>query len=170
MPQFKYVGEKFFAEKVSIEKITSKNKTPFYLYSENQIKENFLNFKRSFKQVNPIICFAAKANSNLSILRLLGKLGAGADVVSGGELLKAIKRRFQYRLFNRTAGLKDVTDLEKLLPNLLTKEQKEEMPDIYGRFSKTGAGMDIYGRGRYRDIDYSRTIPHHKILEMCDVF
>ena len=86
------------------------------------------------------------------------------------ELLKAIKRRFQYRLFNRTAGLKDVTDLEKLLPNLLTKEQKEEMPDIYGRFSKTGAGMDIYGRGRYRDIDYSRTIPHHKILEMCDVF
>ena len=91
MPQFKYVGEKFFAEKVSIEKITSKNKTPFYLYSENQIKENFLNFKRSFKQVNPIICFAAKANSNLSILRLLGKLGAGADVVSGGELLKAIK-------------------------------------------------------------------------------
>ena len=45
----------------------------------------------TFKKTNPLICFAAKSNSNLNILRVLGKLGAGTDVVSGGELLKALK-------------------------------------------------------------------------------
>ena len=91
MSHFKYFKEKLFVEKISILNIIKKNKTPFYLYSEKQIKENYLNFAKIFKNVNPLICFAAKANTNLTIMRMLGKLGAGADVVSGGELLKALK-------------------------------------------------------------------------------
>ena len=91
MSNLKYVGNNLFIEKLSVANVAKKNKTPFYLYSENQIRENYLKFKNTFKKINPLICFAAKSNSNLTILKTLGKLGAGTDVVSGGELLKALK-------------------------------------------------------------------------------
>jgi len=91
MQNLRYVGKNLFIEKQSIKNILKKNKTPFYIYSENQIAVNFKKFANTFKKTNPLICFAAKSNSNLSILRSLGKLGSGADVVSGGELLKALK-------------------------------------------------------------------------------
>ena len=91
MQNFRYVDKKLFIEKLSINNILKKNKTPFYLYSENQIINNYLKFTKTFKKTNPIVCFAAKSNSNVAILKILGKLGAGADVVSGGELLKALK-------------------------------------------------------------------------------
>ena len=91
MQNLRYVGKNLFIEKLSIKNILKKQKTPFYIYSENQIITNFLKFKNTFKKTNPLICFAAKSNSNLNILRVLGGLGAGADVVSGGELLKALK-------------------------------------------------------------------------------
>ena len=91
MQNLRYVGKNLFIEKLSIKNILKKNKTPFYIYSENQIAFNFLKFANTFKKTDPLICFAAKSNSNLSILRVLGRLGAGTDVVSGGELLKALK-------------------------------------------------------------------------------
>ena len=91
MQNLRYVGNNLFVEKLSIRNILKKNKTPFYIYSESQIAFNFLKFANTFKKTDPLICFAAKSNSNLNILRVLGKLGAGADVVSGGELLKALK-------------------------------------------------------------------------------
>ena len=91
MQNLRYVGKNLFIEKLSIKNILKKNKTPFYIYSESQIAFNFLKFSNTFKKTNPLICFAAKSNSNLNILKVLGKLGAGADVVSGGELLKALK-------------------------------------------------------------------------------
>jgi diaminopimelate decarboxylase len=91
MQNLRYVGKNLFVEKLSIKNILRKNKTPFYIYSENQIIFNFLKFANTFKNTNPLICFAAKSNSNLSILKILSKLGAGADVVSGGELLKSLK-------------------------------------------------------------------------------
>ena len=91
MQNLRYVGKNLFLEKLSISNILKKSKTPFYLYSENQIINNYLKFTKTFKKTNPIVCFAAKSNSNVAILKILGKLGAGADVVSVGELLKALK-------------------------------------------------------------------------------
>jgi len=91
MQHFKYSKKKLFIENTSVLNIVKKNKTPFYLYSEKQIKENYLNFAKIFSDTNPLICFATKANTNLTIMKMLGKLGSGADVVSGGELLKALK-------------------------------------------------------------------------------
>ena len=91
MSNIKYVGNNLFIEKLSVANIARKNTTPFYIYSENQIKENYIKFINTFKKTKPLICFAVKSNSNLSILRSLGKLGTGMDVVSGGELLKALK-------------------------------------------------------------------------------
>ncbi len=91
MSLLKYFGSRLFVENSSIISLTKKNRTPFYVYSENQIKENYLKLAKNFKNTNPLICFATKANTNLSVIKILGKLGAGADVVSGGELLKALK-------------------------------------------------------------------------------
>ena len=72
-------------------KLAKKYKTPFYCYSLSQLKENFSFFNNAFKTVNPIVCFSVKSNSNLTLLRELKKMGSGADVVSIGELIKALK-------------------------------------------------------------------------------
>jgi diaminopimelate decarboxylase len=72
-------------------KLAKKYKTPFYCYSHSQIQNNFNVLNKAFKTVNPLICFSVKSNSNLGLLKELKKMGSGADVVSIGELLKAIK-------------------------------------------------------------------------------
>ena len=71
--------------------LAKKYKTPFYCYSLSQLKDNFNSFNNIFKTIKPIICFSVKSNANLTLLRELKKIGSGADVVSLGELLKAIK-------------------------------------------------------------------------------
>ena len=91
MQSLRYVGKNLFLEKISLKNFLRKNKSPFYIYSENQFIYNFIKFKNIFKKTDPLICFAAKSNSNVQILKVLSKLGAGVDVVSGGELLKALK-------------------------------------------------------------------------------
>ena len=78
-------------ENISAQRLAKKYKTPFYCYSLAQLKSNYRNFENAFKSINPIVCFSVKANSNVTILRELKKMGSGADVVSIGELLKAIK-------------------------------------------------------------------------------
>ena len=72
-------------------KLTKRYRTPFYCYSLKQLKNNFYNFSNAFSLIKPIICFSIKSNSNLTLLKELKKMGSGADVVSVGELLKALK-------------------------------------------------------------------------------
>ena len=91
MLNLRYLGKNLYIENLSVANIAKKSGTPFYLYSKNQIRENYIKFVNTFRKIDPLVCFAAKSNSNLSILKSLGKLGAGMDVVSGGELLKALK-------------------------------------------------------------------------------
>ena len=77
-------------ENISALSLTKKYKTPFYCYSLSQLKENFNNFKNTFKMTKPLVCFAIKCNGNITLLKELKKMGSGADVVSAGELLRAI--------------------------------------------------------------------------------
>jgi len=91
MSYYKYKQKKLFVENISVLNLAKRNQTPFYLYSGSQLKDNYLNFIKNFKNINPLICFSVKSNSNPFILRFLKKLGSGADVVSSGELLKALK-------------------------------------------------------------------------------
>ena len=78
-------------ENISTLTLAKKYRTPFYCYSLSQLKNNFYNFKNAFKIIKPIVAFSIKSNSNLALLKELKKIGSGADVVSVGELLKAIK-------------------------------------------------------------------------------
>ena len=91
MSYIRYKNNNLFVENISVRRLASKLTTPFYLYSESNITENYKLFLSNFKKSKPLICFSVKANSNIQILKVLRKLGSGADVVSGGELLKVIK-------------------------------------------------------------------------------
>ncbi len=71
-------------------KLAKKYSTPFYCYSLSQLKSNYFYLNNTFKKIKPLVCFSVKSNSNINILRELKKMGSGADVVSIGELLKAI--------------------------------------------------------------------------------
>ena len=88
-----YRKNKLIIEKVPVHKIARQFGTPIYCYSFNQLKRNILNFKRNFTKIRPIICFAVKANNNYRILSEIGRLGLGADVVSRGELIVALKSK-----------------------------------------------------------------------------
>ena len=87
----KYKKNDFLIDNVKAKILAKKYSTPLYCYSLNKIKENINNFKENFKSVDPLICFAVKANPNLNLLKQIGKLGLGADVVSIGELMKSLK-------------------------------------------------------------------------------
>ena len=87
--QFSYKNDELFAEDVSISTISKAVGTPFYLYSATSIINNFLSLKKSLDGLENLICYAVKANSNIAILKLLSQLGAGMDVVSIGEYLRA---------------------------------------------------------------------------------
>ena len=87
----KYIKDKFVIEKFKVENIAKKYGTPAYCYSYNRLKENIVHFKKSFKSFKPLICFAVKSNTNLNLIKEIKKFGLGADVVSMGELMMALK-------------------------------------------------------------------------------
>ena len=77
-------------DKLNLLDVANTHQTPFYLYSENIIEDNFNSYHKSFGDNPHTICYSVKANSNLSILSYLAKLGSGFDIVSAGELSRVI--------------------------------------------------------------------------------
>ncbi len=88
---FQYKKNELFAEDVPVRKLVEKYGTPLYVYSHKTLLRHFKAYDDAFDGYPHIICFAVKANSNLAILRLLARQGGGADIVSGGELFKALR-------------------------------------------------------------------------------
>lgn len=91
MNYFNYREDRLWCEDVPVEVIAEKVGTPFYLYSRKTLLQHFRVFDAALKDVPHIICYAAKANSNLAIMRLFVKEGGGVDIVSGGELYRALQ-------------------------------------------------------------------------------
>ena len=79
-----------FAENISLEAIANQFGTPTYIYSKNTLIDTFESFQKGLLKTNHLICFAVKANSNIAILNLFANLGAGFDIVSGGELERVL--------------------------------------------------------------------------------
>jgi diaminopimelate decarboxylase len=94
MRGFHRVGGRLTLDGVSLEEAAARFGTPLYLYSLESITESFLAYDRALSSVKHKVCYSLKANSNLSVLRLLRELGAGADVVSGFELRQALRAGF----------------------------------------------------------------------------
>jgi diaminopimelate decarboxylase len=91
MHYFTYKNGGLYCEEVPIKKIVEEVGTPVYIYSAKTIRRHFQVFDKSFKDINHLVCYSVKANSNIAVLSLLRKLGSGADIVSGGELKRALK-------------------------------------------------------------------------------
>jgi diaminopimelate decarboxylase len=87
---FPYRGNELYAEKVPVSRVAEAVGTPFYLYSAGTIAARYRALATAFGARSPLICYAVKANSNLAVLRVFAELGAGADVVSEGELRRAL--------------------------------------------------------------------------------
>lgn len=91
---FGYRNSNLYCEDVNISNIVVKVGTPVYIYSKKAILDKINQYKEAFKDYDTLICYALKANSNMSILRIIEESGLGADIVSGGELYKAKKAGF----------------------------------------------------------------------------
>jgi diaminopimelate decarboxylase len=91
MHDFQYKKSELYCEGVPIKTVAQRVGTPFYLYSSNTLAMHFRAFDSAFAGIPHLICYALKSNSNSAVLRLLGREGAGADIVSGGELFRALR-------------------------------------------------------------------------------
>jgi len=91
MHEFSYKDNVLYCEDVPINDIVKEYPTPFYLYSYKTLVDHFNKIKKAFSELDPLICFSMKSNSNMSVCKALVNEGAGLDIVSGGELYKALK-------------------------------------------------------------------------------
>ena len=137
----KYINKIFSIEKVNAQSLAKKFGTPIYCYSYKKLKTNIINFKRNFKSLNPLICFAVKSNANVSLLKEIGKFGFGADIVSLGELMKALKagidpKKIVFSGVGKTSKEISYAIEKKIL--LINTESKSEILEIekIARFKK----------------------------------
>ena len=91
MHHFNYRDNELYCEDVPIKLIAEKVGTPFYLYSYATLKRHFLTFNDAFDGIDRLVCFSAKANTSLAVLKLFADLEGGLDIVSGGELYRGLK-------------------------------------------------------------------------------
>ncbi|RFC64076.1 diaminopimelate decarboxylase [Fulvimarina endophytica] len=91
MNHFEYRAGELYAEGVAVSRIAEEIGTPFYCYATATLERHYKVFSEAFADIDAMVCYAMKANSNQAVLTTLARLGAGADVVSGGELLRAMR-------------------------------------------------------------------------------
>ena len=132
----KYINKNLTIEKVSVQSIAKKFGTPFYCYSYKKLKENIINFKKNFNSFSPLICFAVKSNANVNLVREIRKLGLGADVVSKGELMLALKAGMEPKKIvfsgvgKTSAEISYAIDKRILLINAESKSEINEIEKI----------------------------------------
>ena len=135
----KFINKNLTIEKVLVKNIAKKFGTPIYCYSYKKLKENIYNFKKSFSSFSPLICFAIKSNTNVNLIKEIKKLGLGADVVSKGELMKALKagidpKKIVFSGVGKTSAEISYAINKKIL--LINAESKSEINEIE-RISKS---------------------------------
>lgn len=91
MHEFKYKGNYLYCEATRVLDLAKRFSTPLYVYSYHTLIDHFIKLKTAFRKIDTLICYSVKANSNLALLKALVDKGAGLDIVSGGELFRALK-------------------------------------------------------------------------------
>jgi len=129
----KYINKSLSIEKVRVQDIAKKFGTPIYCYSYGQLKENIINFQKNFKSFAPLVCFAIKSNTNVNLIREIRKFGLGADVVSIGELMMALKagidpKKIVFSGVGKTTNEISYAIDKKIL--LINAESKSEINEI----------------------------------------
>ena len=129
----KYINKSLSIENIKVKDIAKKFGTPIYCYSHKQLKENINNFKKNFKSFSPLICFAIKSNTNVHLIKEIKKFGLGADVVSMGELMLALKagidpKKIVFSGVGKTSNEISYAIDKKIL--LINAESKSEINEI----------------------------------------
>ena len=129
----KYLNKKLTVEKINFQSLAQKFGTPAYCYSYSKLRENINNFKKNFKSFSPLICFSIKSNTNLNLIREIKKFGLGADVVSKGELMLALKAgmnpsKIVFSGVGKTSDEINFAIEKKIL--LINAESKSEIQEI----------------------------------------
>lgn len=140
---FHYQNGELFCEGVKVSSIARKVGTPVYIYSHKTLVDHFRKVKAAFAEIDPVICFAMKANSNLALLKALVHEGAGFDIVSGGELKKAKMvgadmKKVAFASVGKTD--EEITEAIKagiLLFNVESKPELVNINRIAGKMKKT---------------------------------
>ena len=128
-----YINNKLSFNNKLIDSIAKKYGTPLYCYSYEKIKKNIINFKKNFKSFAPLICFAVKSNTNIKILKEIKKFNIGADVVSIGELMKALKAGIKPQKIVFSGVGKTTKEIEYAVTKnilLINTESKSEILEI----------------------------------------
>ena len=128
-----YKKDKLTIDGFNVEFLARKFNTPIYCYSLIKIKENILNLKHHFKKIDPLICYAVKANTNISILKEIKNHNLGADVVSIGELMKALKAGIQANKIVFSGVGKTAAEIEYAISKnilLINAESRSEILEI----------------------------------------
>lgn len=142
MHYFEYKNHELYCEGLPVREIAEKVGTPFYLYSFHTLVRHFKVFDEAFKEIPHLICYSAKANSNLALLRLFVNLGGGIDVVSGGELFRALRSGADPQKIVFSGVGKKEEEIEYalkvgiLLFNAESFQEIEKINEISGRMGK----------------------------------
>ena len=142
----RFIKNKLSFDKKNVENLAKKFGTPLYCYSHNKIKSNILELKKYFHSFSPLICFAVKSNTNIKILKEIKKFNLGADVVSIGELLKALKagikaKKIVFSGVGKTSSELDYAIKQNIL--LINAESKSEILEIEKIAKKKKKIVDI---------------------------
>ena len=139
---FEYKDHQLYCEKVPVHQIAEKVGTPFYLYSYHTLLRHFTVFDQAFAGIPHVICYAMKANSNIALLRLFTGLGGGVDIVSGGELYRALQggANPQKIVFSGVGKKEDEIEYALqagiLMFNVESSQELEKVNQVAGRIGK----------------------------------
>jgi len=142
MHLFEYKDRQLYCEEIPIAEIAEKVGTPFYLYSYNTLVRHFTAFDQAFARFPHLVCFSAKASSNVALIRLFANLGAGVDIVSGGELYRALQAGADPRkvVFSGVGKKEDEIEYALrsgiLMFNVESSQELEAVNDVAGRLGK----------------------------------
>jgi diaminopimelate decarboxylase len=131
MSQFSYQNGVLHAEGVSLSAIAEQYGTPAYVYSKAQLLDNFASYADACQGRDALVCYAMKANSNLAILDLLARQGAGFDIVSGGELLRVIAAGGDPRKVIFSGVGKSVEEMRLALEHDILCFNVESIPELH---------------------------------------
>ena len=139
MNHFKYRDNELYCEDVPVKEIAARIGTPFYLYSHATLKRHYRVFSEAFDGIDRLICYSAKANSNLAVLKLFADMGCGLDIVSGGELYRGLNAGFSPERIVYSGVGKTIEEIDYALDSgilIFNVESLAELEQINRRAAK----------------------------------
>lgn len=142
MHHFEFRDGKLFAEEVPVTELAEQYGTPLYIYSAATFKRHFQAFDSAFEGLDHMTCYSVKANSNLSVLKMLAVEGAGMDIVSGGELYRALKagvpsEKIVYSgVGKRASEIKEALEANILMFNVESVAELHKINEVAGEMGK----------------------------------